>query len=125
MENDISRRQLVKSGAVLLPSARAVREPHQILAYVGTYSSPQGPEGSKGNGKGIYLFHMDPSTGALTNPELFEDPLNPSWLELDPSGKYLYAANEISNFEGSHSGAVTAYRVDRASGRLTRVNTVS
>ena len=68
---------------------------------------------------------MDPSTGALTNPELFEDPLNPSWLELDPSGKYLYAANEISNFEGSHSGAVTAYRVDRASGRLTRVNTVS
>ena len=125
MKDDMSRRQLLKSGAALLPSARAVREPHQILAYVGTYSSPQGPEGSKGNGKGIYLFHMDPSTGALTNPSCLKILLNPSWLELDPSGKYLYAANEISNFEGSHSGAVTAYRVDRASGRLTRVNTIS
>ena len=31
------------------------------LAYVGTYSSPQGPEGSKGNGQGIYLFQMIPT----------------------------------------------------------------
>ena len=26
-----------------------------LFAYVGSYSSPQGPEGSKGHGRGIYL----------------------------------------------------------------------
>jgi 6-phosphogluconolactonase (cycloisomerase 2 family) len=61
----------------------------------------------------------------LANPELFEDDANPSWLALHPSGNYLYAANEISNFQGTHSGAVTAYGVHRPSGRLTRLNMVS
>jgi 6-phosphogluconolactonase len=125
MKNDMSRRQVLKSGAALLPSVPALAVGRPILAYVGTYSSPQGPEGSKGNGKGIYLFRMDASTGALTNRELFEDPLNPSWLALHPSGKYLYAANEVPDFEGARSGAVTAYGVDRTSGRLKRINTVS
>ncbi len=126
MKDDLSRRQLLKSGAVLLPSLPALGARHSILAYVGTYSSPQGPEGSKGNGQGIYLFRMDPSTGALTNRELFEDKFNPSWLAFHPSGKYLYAANEISNFEGgSRSGAVTAYGVDHSSGHLIRLNTAS
>ncbi len=36
-----------------------------FLAYVGSYSSPQGPEGSRGCGRGIYLFQMDPASGAL------------------------------------------------------------
>lgn len=96
-----------------------------MLAYAGTYSSPQGPEGSRGNGKGIYLFQMDPATGMLANPELFEDESNPAWLAIHPSQKYLYAANEISQFDGTHSGAITAYAIDRASGRLTQINKVS
>jgi 6-phosphogluconolactonase (cycloisomerase 2 family) len=68
---------------------------------------------------------MDPSTGLLTPRELFEDESNPSCLALHPSKSYLYAANEISNFEGTQSGAVAAYAIDRASGRLNRLNTVS
>jgi len=122
---DLSRRQLLKGAAACLPalSVRAAAGP--ILAYAGTYSSPQGPEGSKGRGKGIVLFAMDASTGRLDQREVFEDPLNPSWLAFHPSRKYLYAANEISNFDGSGSGAVTAYEVERTSGRLTRLNTVS
>ncbi len=49
-----------------------------LLAYVGTYSSPEGPEGSKGYGEGIYLFEMNPSTGTLTQRELFRNGSNPS-----------------------------------------------
>ena len=58
----ISRRSLVQS---LLPAAAALALPPRrpILAYVGSYSSPQGPEGSHGNGQGIYLFEMNPETG--------------------------------------------------------------
>jgi 6-phosphogluconolactonase (cycloisomerase 2 family) len=68
---------------------------------------------------------MDPTTGLLTQVGLFEDGSNPSWLAFDPSRNHLYAANETSNFDGTHSGAVTAYAVDRMSGRLDRLNTVS
>src|SRR5208283_5556382 len=127
MTHTLSRRQLLKSSAavgLMLPSlGRGAGR--RILAYVGTYSSPQGPEGSKGNGQGIYLFEMDSSTGALAKREVFEDRLNPSWLAFHPSGNFLYAANEVSDFEGTPSGAVTAYGVERRSGRLTRLNTVS
>ncbi|MGA7409885.1 MAG: lactonase family protein [Bryobacteraceae bacterium] len=110
-------------GLMAPPFARGAGR--RILAYVGTYSSPQGPEGSKGRGQGIYLFEMDRSTGALTKRGLFEDGLNPSWLAFHPSGTFLYAANEVSDFEGTQSGAVTAYGVERGSGRLARLNTVS
>ncbi|MBV9154775.1 MAG: lactonase family protein [Acidobacteriaceae bacterium] len=95
------------------------------MAYVGTYSSPQGPEGSKGNGQGIYGFDVDLATGILIQRQLCEDKLNPSWLALHPSTKYLYAANEVSDFNAEQSGAVTAYAIDSGSGKLTRLNTVS
>ncbi len=95
------------------------------LAYVGTYSSPQGPEGSKGNGQGIYLFQMDPSTGALSLRKLFKNGSNPSWLTFDSSRTHLYSANETQDYQGTNSGSVSAYSIDRASGDLTLLNTVS
>lgn len=125
MKRELTRRQLLKGSAAVWVPALAVGAKRPILAYIGTYSSPQGPEGSKGNGKGIYLFQMDPFTGVLTELEIFEDGSNPSWLAVHPSQRYLYAANEISNFNGTDSGAVTAYAIDEASGRLSRLNTVS
>jgi len=103
--------------------ANSVHSP--ILAYVGTYSSPQGPEGSKGYGQGIYLFQMNPATGALAQSGLFADDSNPSWLAFDPSRTHLYAANEIGNFEGAKAGSVSAFSIDRETGHLTRLNTVS
>ncbi len=125
MRNDLTRRRLLKGSTALIAPAVALGARRPVLAYVGSYSSPQGPEGSKGNGKGIYLFQMDPSTGKLGQRELFEDGSNPSWLAVHPSGRYLYAANEISNFAGTHSGAVTSYQIDLPSGRLAKLNTVS
>jgi 6-phosphogluconolactonase len=114
----ISRRVLLQG---LLPAAAALALPPRrpILAYVGSYSSPQGPEGSHGNGQGIYLFEMNPETGALTQRAVFPNPANPSWLALDATGTHLYSANETAD------GSVSAYAVDRASGGLTLLNTVS
>src|SRR5271157_1859798 len=92
-----SRRSFLKGAAALAAAAPAFSQAQRKrgdsrLVYVGTYSSPQGPEGSKGNGQGIYLFQMDPSTGALSPREPFADDSNPSWLALDPSRTHLYAA---------------------------------
>jgi 6-phosphogluconolactonase (cycloisomerase 2 family) len=92
---------------------------------VGTYSSPQGPEGSRGHGQGIYVFEMNPASSALTQREIIANDENPAWLALAPSGAHLYSANEIGNFAGGSTGSVSAYAVDRASPHLTLLNTVS
>jgi 6-phosphogluconolactonase (cycloisomerase 2 family) len=129
----VSRRGFLKGTAALaltrpsfaLAQGQANSLKGSVLAYVGTYSSPQGAEGSKGNGQGIYLFQMDPSTGALSPRELFADGSNPSWLAFDPSRTHLYAANETAAFQGIDSGSVSAFSIDRSSGHLALLNTVS
>ncbi len=129
-----SRREFLERAAGLAATA-AVRVPApgkiasgaggSILAYVGTYSSPEGPEGSVGRGQGIYLFEMNPGTGQLIEREVFPAPSNPSWLALSPSRTHLYAASETSTFEGANSGSVSAFSINRRTGRLTPLNTVS
>jgi 6-phosphogluconolactonase (cycloisomerase 2 family) len=121
----LSRRRALQFAAFSLPALAAAAAAKPIRAYVGTYSSPEGPEGSKGRGQGILLLEMDAATGRLEKRGVTEDLMNPSWLAIHPSQNYLYAANEVSNFDASGSGAVTAYGIDRASGSLTRLNTVS
>src|ERR1022692_989930 len=111
------RRSFLKRAAAFAVGVPA-RGAGAVLAYVGTYSSPKGPEGSRGNGKGINLFQMNPSTGALTFRELFASDANPSWLAFDPTRTHLYVANETDTYQGTCS-------VDRSSGRLTLLNTAS
>lgn len=97
----------------------------QPLLYVATYSSPEGPEGSKGRGEGIYLFQMNPSNGALKQLDVFANNSNPSCLAVNPGATHLYSANETRNFQGKDSGSVSAYSISRPDGRLTLLNTVS
>jgi 6-phosphogluconolactonase len=120
----MNRRSFLMGGAALASGVPA-RGAGALLAYVGTYSSPKGPEGSRGNGKGINLYEVNPSTGALTFRELFANGDNPAWLAFDPSRSHLYSANETDTYEGAGSGSVSAYSIDRSSGHLTLVNTVS
>ena len=129
----ISRRSFIRGAATLAvvrPSLALTQTKENsltkpILAYVGTYSSPQGPEGSKGNGQGIHLFQMNPATGALTQRKLFADGSNPSWLAFDSSKTHLYAAQETATFQGTNSGSVRAFSIDRSTGHLALLNTVS
>jgi 6-phosphogluconolactonase len=93
----------------------------KIFAYVGTYSAP-GANG--GNGKGIYLFEMDPATGQLTLIKLAAELRNPTWLSFDPSGRFLYAANDVEG-SANQAGAVTAFAVNRSDGSLQLLNAVS
>src|SRR5262249_1875001 len=131
---NVSRRMFLKGSAALtladsivalVVEGQADPRAHSVLAYVGTYSSPEGPEGAIGHGQGIHLFEMNPATGALQQKDVFPNDSNPSWLALDPSRKCLYSANEISNYQGANSGSVSAYSVDHPSGHLALLNTVS
>jgi 6-phosphogluconolactonase len=119
----IHRRSFLKTAAAFAAAALPAWGADSVLAYAGTYSSPKGPEGSKGYGKGILLFQMNTSTGALTPRETFASDANPSWLAFDPSRTHLYSANETDAYQGS--GSVTAWSIDRSSGRIAALNTVS
>ncbi len=87
------------------------------LIYVGTYTD-------KGS-IGIYAYSFDPGTGETKALGLAAETANPSFLAVDANGKYLYAVNEIDNFNGARAGGVSAFAIDRATGRLTFLQQVS
>ena len=69
MQSRSSRREFLVSAAAAGATTSFAAEPGPILAYAGTYSAPVGAEGAPGRGKGIYLFEMNPATGALVERE--------------------------------------------------------
>lgn len=93
----------------------------RTLAYVGTDTVPvDGPA----NGKGIYRFEVNTESGELKLLAPVTETPSASWLTLHPSGKYLYAVNELSNYEGN-SGSVSAFEIERGTGTLRFLNTVN
>jgi 6-phosphogluconolactonase len=94
-------------------------------AYIGTYTADPAQKRSNNHGEGIYLVDVDSATGVLSNVRLMAKTPSPSWISLSPDGKFLYAGNEIGNFNGTKSGSVSAFAVDKASGKLTLLNAAS
>jgi 6-phosphogluconolactonase len=82
--------------------------------YVGTYTT--------GGSQGIYLFELDTVSGELTSRGLAGESVNPSFLAVHPSRKFLYAVGEINEFGGEKTGAVSAFAIDTASGSLSLLN---
>jgi 6-phosphogluconolactonase len=87
------------------------------LLFIGTYT--------KGESKGIYGCRYDARSGAAGSLGLAAETPNPTFLAVDPARKFLYAVNELSDYNGASSGAVTAFVIDHATGRLSRVNEVA
>jgi len=89
----------------------------QIL-YVGAYTNVP-------DSKGIQAFRFDAATGKLTPLGLMAETTSPSFLAIAPSGRFLYAVNETDTFQGKPGGAVSAFAIDRATGKLTFLNQVA
>lgn len=82
--------------------------------YIGTYTGPKS--------KGVQQIQLDPSTGALSAPELVGETESPSSLAITPDHRFLYSVNEMANVDGKGAGGVSAFSVDQASGKLTFLN---
>jgi 6-phosphogluconolactonase (cycloisomerase 2 family) len=130
MSNTFTRRKFIKTAAAigiansaLMKAQNSIRrlKPDKTLAYVGTYT---GAVGAGSNGEGIYLFEMNALNGELSRRKVAAKTPSPSWIAIHPSRKYLYAVNEIDDFQGG-SGSVSAFAIDHASGELTALNSVS
>jgi len=85
-----------------------------MLVYFGTYTGA--------TSKGIYVSTFDVRSGALGEPQLAAETPSPSFLAAHPSGNYLYAVNEVDTFEGQPTGSVSAFAVDRSTGKLSLLN---
>ena len=85
-----------------------------MLVYFGTYTGEKS--------KGVYVSRLDLASGALSRPELAAETASPSFLAVHPSQNFLYAINEIGNFQGKESGSVSGFAIDRNSGQLRALN---
>lgn len=80
------------------------------LVYVGTYTGLKS--------KGVYAFRLDPVTGALISLGLAAESENPSFLVVDPVRARLFVANEVGDYRGGKTGAVSSFEADQVTGRL-------
>jgi 6-phosphogluconolactonase len=86
----------------------------ELLVYVGTYTS--------GKSEGIYLYRLNLSSGELKHVATTKGVVDPSFLAVAPSRRFLYAVNEVEEFGGQKSGAVSAFAVDQQTGELRFLN---
>ena len=128
--NKITRREFVQTagsfavGSSLLDWQRPAR-PNAIkslvkdlLLYVGTYTN-------KNNSEGIYLYRMNLNSGKLERQSSTPGISNPAFLAIDPTKRFLYAANESGEFLGKKGGGLTAFAIDQKTGALTKLNEVT
>lgn len=137
-----SRRAFLKTAATLAGTAplaagvlragsAAAEGP--LMAYVGTFSSPLQDvlptqvDLPPGNGRGIHLFQVDRTSGALQPAGTFDLGTSPSSLVINSAGTRLYSANETDRVgDGDEkSGTVSAFAINRTNGQLELLNTVS
>jgi 6-phosphogluconolactonase len=114
-----SRRQFIKAGgfglagAFTFPGAAWSNQDHHFKMYVGTYTN--------GKSEGIYGYYMVPIAGGLTRFTSSKS-VNPSFLAIDKSKKFLYAVNEVGEYAGKPGGGVSAFAIDAGTGSLRLLN---
>ncbi|HEY5311979.1 MAG TPA: beta-propeller fold lactonase family protein, partial [Pirellulales bacterium] len=87
----------------------------KLWVYVGTHTAG-------GKSKGIYRCDLTLDDGQLSEPVAVAETVNPTFLALHPSGRFLYAVSEVAATDGKKSGGVAAFALDPASGNLTALN---
>lgn len=80
-------------------------------AYVGSRTTRE----RNARGEGIGIFEVDAATGTLTPVDVVQGLINPSYLVLNATGEFLYTVHGDAH-------EVSAFGVDRSSGRLRFIN---
>lgn len=82
--------------------------------YVGTYNEKDTP--------GIFVFEFDRQTGKLDLIQEVGGMRSPSYLEINPNGRFLYSVNRSSVLDEKKWGSVSAYQINQESGKLVHLN---
>ncbi|MDI1313063.1 lactonase family protein [Prosthecobacter sp.] len=132
MQTHLSRRTFLNT-ALAASAAFAVqaKDPAPLIAYVGTFTSPlQNMKATQvdlppGNGKGIHLFEVNRSTGAMTPCGLYKSGTSPNCLVINAAKTHLYSTNETDHQGDNEAGSVSSFSINPADGQLKLVNSVS
>jgi 6-phosphogluconolactonase (cycloisomerase 2 family) len=136
--DDPSRRAFLKTTALagvsplttFLAQTRNAQASRPLLAFVGTFSSPLRDtlptqvDLPPGNGRGIHVFQIDRTTGAMTPGPIVEIGTSPSCLARNAAGTRLYSANETDQAGDDKQGTASAFALSRTDGGLELLNTV-
>lgn len=95
--------------AVVSLAALSTASGKSLSVYIGTYTGAAS--------QGIYRTTLDLDTGALAEPVLAAEARNPSFVEIHPNGKFLYAVSESGG-----AGTVSAFAIDPERGDLKLLN---
>ena len=90
------------------------------LVFIGTYTEHEGSQS-----RGIYLYRMNPISGELTFEWEVRGVINPSYVAIHPTRRFLYAVNEVRNFAGEETGGVSAFSIKPASSEVNLLNAYS
>ncbi len=94
--------------------AQSQANPTKALVCIGSYSAA--------DKESIHLYQLNLKDGSLKKLSAVSGLRNPSFLKIHPNGKFLYAVNEVGDFEGKKSGGITAFGLDRENGKLQQLN---
>jgi 6-phosphogluconolactonase len=101
---------LIISGFIIMHRVSAKKE----YIYVGTYNEDGKP--------GIFVYEFDRKKGSMSLIQEVGGMGSPSYLEIHPSGKYLYSVNRSSVTPGKKWGSVSSYKIDQETGSLSHMN---
>ena len=118
----MNRRSFLRNAAIAPVAAkhlwrRSADAASSRLLFIGTRTDK--------SSKGIYACHWNPANGELTSLGLAAETPDPTFLTLHPSRQYLYAANELSTWNGKPTGTVSAFRIDHSAARLHLLDQVT
>src|SRR5437762_3597877 len=120
----VSRRAFLKASSALaagapllaaLLKAQSGEARGPLIAYVGTFSSPLRDvlptqvDLPPGNGRGIHLFQVNRTTGAMTAAGVHEMTTSPSCLAVNAAGTRLYCGNETDRVGDENQGTGSAF----------------
>ncbi len=124
-KNKLTRRSFISIGAAgalaltsNLGASDVSAKSKEMLLYIGTYTQNTKSEG-------VYVYKFNEETGALSKLFTVKNVAEPSYLTIDKDRKYLFAVNELLEYEGAKAGAVSAFAIDQKTGDLKFINKVS
>ncbi|HEY0709116.1 MAG TPA: beta-propeller fold lactonase family protein, partial [Polyangia bacterium] len=124
MFSNTTRRILAMSITTMIAGAAGCATSTPQRVYIGTYTKGWACDQNDCTSKGIYRADFDPASGKLSGLAVAAESENPSYLTVHPNGKFLYAVNELGDWKGDKTGAVSAFAIE-PSGDLRLLNQLS
>src|SRR6476620_3819687 len=105
--------------ATLMPRTPLPDTHGPLMAYVATFSSPLRDtlptqvDLPPGNGRGIHIFQVNRSTGALRPAGAYESGTSPNCIAVNAAGTRMYATNETASVGENKEGTLSAFAINR------------